>query len=297
MKFIVLIFLISFSFFTLSSQEKERIAILDFEAGSVSADTAKTVAELLGTELVNTGKFAVIERKQIAKVMNEQGFQMTGAVDMEKAVQVGKLLAVKYLVMGSVAKLGGNYIINGKIVDVESGNVLLATKVVVKNEGEFIAGCETLSQQMVEKLEQGGATNAQELAEKKRNMLESQCSGNNAKSCYQAALMYFRGDGGMKNLEKTKEFFTKSCTSGEGRACHYVGTMYKKGMGGAKNMEKALSFYEKACSIGYSKGCQAKESLGSENNPNSNSSVGFGASPTSNDPGKGDTIPALENYR
>ena len=102
------LFLISTGF---SQQEKMRIAILDLQAQGVSDITAKTVSDLLRTELFNTKLFIVVERQQMDSVLKEQGFQQSGCTETECAIQVGKLLSARKMLIGSVNKLGEAYII------------------------------------------------------------------------------------------------------------------------------------------------------------------------------------------
>jgi curli biogenesis system outer membrane secretion channel CsgG len=61
---------------------------------------------MLTTALVKSGKFMVIERQQLEKIMQEQQMGMTGAVTPQSAAQVGKLLGVELMVTGSVNEFG-----------------------------------------------------------------------------------------------------------------------------------------------------------------------------------------------
>ena len=100
---------------------KERIAVSDFTAKGIPLTTAMNVSELIRTELINTGRYTVIERSQMKEILKEQGFQQTGCTDVSCAVQMGKLLSAKKLLVGSLMKMGTKYIITGRIVDVERG--------------------------------------------------------------------------------------------------------------------------------------------------------------------------------
>ena len=86
-----------------------RIAVLQFTSSCVSEQTALTVSDILRSELVKTGKFTVIERKEMGNILKEQSFQLTGCSDVECAVQVGKLLSARKILVGSVSKLGESF--------------------------------------------------------------------------------------------------------------------------------------------------------------------------------------------
>ena len=95
------------------AQGKVRIAIWEFENHS---DTGWWYYNNLGPAARNqidnefsenpllASKFSVIERDKLNLVLKEQGLAQTGAVDPATAAKVGKLLGVKYIVMGGIDK-------------------------------------------------------------------------------------------------------------------------------------------------------------------------------------------------
>lgn len=116
------------------SREKMRIAVLDLQASGVSKKTAATVSNMLRTDLVNMGKFIVVERNQMKSVLKEQGFQQTGCTDQSCAVQIGRLISANKMLMGEVSPLGKSLIITVRIVDVEKGVVQYAAREKAKSE-------------------------------------------------------------------------------------------------------------------------------------------------------------------
>jgi curli biogenesis system outer membrane secretion channel CsgG len=86
---------------------KKRIAVVDFEDRSGWGHNIGTgLADMLVTELVKSGKFLVIERQELTKILEEQGLGMSGAVTPQSAAKVGQLLGVELMVMGSVSEFG-----------------------------------------------------------------------------------------------------------------------------------------------------------------------------------------------
>lgn len=120
------------------AREKITVAVLDFEPKNVSPESAEALTDLLRTELFNTGCFSVVERQKIQKVLEEQKFQMSGVTDTDQATQIGRLLNVKKIMIGTVNKLGTTHIINTRIVDVQSGLVELAEAVESKGGEEHL---------------------------------------------------------------------------------------------------------------------------------------------------------------
>lgn len=116
--FFFLMMMISFS---LAAQEKMRIAIMDLEPKDMSASDAGKISELIRNEMINTGKYTVIERAQMNTLLKEQGFQQAGCTDVSCAVEMGKLMSARKILVGSVMKLGAKIILTGRIVDIEKG--------------------------------------------------------------------------------------------------------------------------------------------------------------------------------
>jgi curli biogenesis system outer membrane secretion channel CsgG len=87
---------------------KKRVAVMDFDdkTGHGAWDIGSGMADMLTTALVKSGKFMVIERQQIEAVMKEQALGLSGAVTPQSAAQVGKLLGVELMVVGSVNEFG-----------------------------------------------------------------------------------------------------------------------------------------------------------------------------------------------
>lgn len=109
--------LIFLSVFVLSSiasaQLKKRVAVFTFEDKSQHGwhwwngkPPGEGMADMLTTELVKSGKYVVIERQEIAKIIEEQQMGQSGMVTEQSAAQVGKLLGVELAIMGAVTEFG-----------------------------------------------------------------------------------------------------------------------------------------------------------------------------------------------
>lgn len=92
------------------NSSKPRIAVIEFKN---KADNqwwyhggAAAAQDVFVTELVKSGKFRVVEREQLAALMEEKNLTLSGDVDPKTAVRVGKLLGVNYLLTGAVTEYG-----------------------------------------------------------------------------------------------------------------------------------------------------------------------------------------------
>jgi len=103
---------------------KEKLAVIDFQVlGSVSEkDTGQIAAEYLIGQL--SDKYAVHERAQIARLLAEHKLEAKDLIDQtDKAIEFGKMKGIHFLILGSVGKLGNNYIISGRLVDCNTAQV------------------------------------------------------------------------------------------------------------------------------------------------------------------------------
>ena len=149
----ILLFIIlsSYNITSLIAQEKMRVAVLDLAAQGISQRIALTVSDLLRTELVNSGQFTVIERAQMKSILDEQGFQQTGCTDQECAVQLGKLISARKMLVGSVSPLGNAIVLNVRIVDVEKGVVDFAAKEKAESESGLDVAVESIVRKLTNK--------------------------------------------------------------------------------------------------------------------------------------------------
>lgn len=104
MLLLVVLFLCSLS----NAQLKKRVAVSRFEdrAGTGYNHLGEGVADMLVTALVKTGKFTVLERQELEKVLDEQKLGESGIVTPETAPKLGKVLGVELLVVGSISEFG-----------------------------------------------------------------------------------------------------------------------------------------------------------------------------------------------
>ena len=119
-------------FKALADFKKTKIAVLDFKLqghGYETEDMGAIVAEWFITAFVKEGRFEVVERGLLKKILGEQKLGMTGVIDESTATKIGKLLGVKVIISGSVMKLENILEINARIIDVESASIIAAENV------------------------------------------------------------------------------------------------------------------------------------------------------------------------
>lgn len=131
--------------------KKTKIAVLDFQLQGGrhdSDDMGKIVAEWLITALVKEGRFDVIERRLLEKVLQEQKMHASGLVDESSASKLGKVLGAKIVITGSVMQFQNVMEVNARIIEVESSSIVAAENV----KSTSAAKLEDLVVEMAEKI-------------------------------------------------------------------------------------------------------------------------------------------------
>ena len=113
---------------------KTTVAILDFEGRGINQMEAATLTDRLMSEMVSTDAVIMVERNQMAEILEEQGLQQAGCTSGECAAEVGALLGVQNMVSGSFGKLGTTYTIDAKMFSVETGATIRSSSKTYKGE-------------------------------------------------------------------------------------------------------------------------------------------------------------------
>lgn len=79
-------------------EAKMKIAVIGMSKDTVD----QKVADMLSTTLSKSGYFTVVEREMVNRVIEEQGFQLSGVVDPQTAIKFGELLDIQAVVKGEV---------------------------------------------------------------------------------------------------------------------------------------------------------------------------------------------------
>jgi len=99
---------------------REYIAIIDFEGLGVSQQEARSLSQRLTSEMIKLEVYQVLERSEMKRLLDEQKLQSSGCVSTQCAVDIGKMLGAKYMVVGSVNKVGRTFSIDARMIDVET---------------------------------------------------------------------------------------------------------------------------------------------------------------------------------
>ena len=98
------------------SAAKKRVAVMNFDYGTVRGyvssifgsdqDVGKGISDLLVQKLVQDGRYSVIERNALDKILSEQNFSNSDRADAATAAKIGKVLGVDAIIIGSITQFG-----------------------------------------------------------------------------------------------------------------------------------------------------------------------------------------------
>lgn len=135
------------------AQIKKRVAVMTFEDKTDKRyrwwdgrQPGDGMADMLTTALVKSGKYVVLEREEIGKLMEEQQLGQTGVVTEQSAAKVGQMLGVELAVMGSVTEFGntqdekGGKVKGWKVgVKTQTATVAVDVRIVNTSTGDILA--------------------------------------------------------------------------------------------------------------------------------------------------------------
>ena len=133
---------------TLSSEEKSKIAVLDLEAKNISADKAATMSAMIRNDLMNTAKFTILDKAEMDKVLNEKGFKATECSNPQCAVEAGKFLNVRSVLVGTFSLIDKKLYISVRAIDVRSGTAIFSYSGTGKTNEELIAASKAIAGKM-----------------------------------------------------------------------------------------------------------------------------------------------------
>jgi TolB-like protein len=126
-----------------------RIALSDFAVHSDNPRykyMGKGISEMIAVELAKATGVNLIEREKRAEVLEEIEFALSDLADATKQVEVGKMLAARYLVFGEIVDMDKEVLISLRMIDVESTMVVWNEQVVARiTNYDYITGYFTMS--------------------------------------------------------------------------------------------------------------------------------------------------------
>ena len=101
------------------------VAVLEtILAAGMDPTAGVPVTDKIVEELVNSGKFTVLDRANVDQILREKEFQLSsGIVRNEEIRQAGEYLGADYVVLANASRVGSTYVITAKMIDVVTGEI------------------------------------------------------------------------------------------------------------------------------------------------------------------------------
>ena len=109
-----------------SGGKLSRVALLDvvdLAAGKPTGPT-KTLTAPLQDACARSGRFELLERRDLAAIAKEHDLQASGMISGDSAVKTGKLLGARYLISGNLGAIGASWVLYVQVTDAETGKIV-----------------------------------------------------------------------------------------------------------------------------------------------------------------------------
>ncbi len=132
------------------SMSAQRCAVLEFKAGvGISQADVDGISAIFITYFRPAG-YTMVERTQIDKAIDEQGFQRSKMTESQM-VRIGQILNVSKIVVGDVNVVMGQYNVDARVINVESGTIA-ATEGATFSGSSYRTTMQSIAQKLAAKI-------------------------------------------------------------------------------------------------------------------------------------------------
>ena len=134
------------------SADDLRVAVMDFQNHTRRADLVyleKAIPEIMVTDLSLCDKIILVERARLQEILDEMQLALSGIIDDDQVVEIGRMAGANAILVGSIVAGGDVYRLDARLVDVASGEVILAEKKDWLSDDEIIRGVDELAEQII----------------------------------------------------------------------------------------------------------------------------------------------------
>ena len=136
------------------------IAVLPFDnGGSYGQDKENFEALRLGipamlaSELARNTGLRLVDRTRTLSLLHDNGVPVGGRVDAGTAARVGKQAGARYMIMGTFIDFYGKFVVDARIVDVESGEIVKVISSGQKDRSRLFELIRSVAQQVTAGIE------------------------------------------------------------------------------------------------------------------------------------------------
>ena len=134
-----------------SPDYKMKIAILDMSAQNVDSGVAYILADYLRGNLQESEKYVVLDKFKMDNMLKERAIKAVECDAVECAAEIGKALDTDGVVQNSINKLGNKYTLTAKLVNSESGKLIVSVAAECYNDNDLSGACKELARKLIKK--------------------------------------------------------------------------------------------------------------------------------------------------
>ena len=163
-----------------AARQIKRVAVVPFTAPRGAASfSGAIVSERLVIQILARGELDLVERRFLDRILEEQRLGVFGIMDQDTVKNLGKVLGVDAILMGTIVELKGDRVeVNARLIHTETAQVLAADTVRVAKDWEEVSKSDDASTWIVPVPElpddspKGGATCQSSVDEVERRVLD-----------------------------------------------------------------------------------------------------------------------------
>lgn len=121
------------------------LSVLDFRIENIPLSEGNFLVELLTSTLFETGRFRIIEKSQRENILNETEFSLSDCAEEECQIEVGKLLAADFIVVGSIGRVSNRYVLGTKMLQVANGETVSSAYEIYRTMDEVVDNCRAIA--------------------------------------------------------------------------------------------------------------------------------------------------------
>ncbi len=125
--------------------QKTRVTVIPFNSIDLSKSDAQSMTLLFEASLQDTGVFTLIEQVEATSILAVQEYSRGDCMDELCAIEIGRLLSVDRIVLGTVGKVADQYYVMVKIIDVQTGRHLGAKKIQDSSLSELVKNFDSVA--------------------------------------------------------------------------------------------------------------------------------------------------------
>ncbi len=120
------------------AKDRLRLAVYDLDSAKHLKIVALILSEALREELFRLGNIILVNRENMNKVVQEVTLGQTGLIDEKQAIQAGKALAAKQIIVGRLASIGKSSLLQAKRIDTETHSTMAISSIKCKQGKEEV---------------------------------------------------------------------------------------------------------------------------------------------------------------